>query len=90
MIAFHPNMFVRIEQLEDERAPLPKPLDSGFSNRRLYRVLGMFSPSETSEAYLILPNDRDELWFISQRHVRFAGLRETQEHHLDPEVAPAG
>lgn len=82
MLAFHPDLFVRIEQLEGPRAPQPRPLDNGFSADRLYRVLGVYSPSETAEAYLILPNDTDELWFISQRHVRFGCLKHTEVHHL--------
>ncbi|WP_235610439.1 hypothetical protein [Deinococcus aerius] len=82
MLAFHPQMFVRVEQLEGPRAPVPRPLDSGFSTDRLYRVLGIYNPSETSDAYFILPNDRGELWFICQRHLRFAGLHDTAAHHL--------
>ena len=84
-LAFHPEMFVRIEQFGGPRAPMPLPLDSGFSAGRLYRVVGVYNPSETSDAYFILPNDRDELWFICQRHLRFAGLHATSAHHLDPE-----
>lgn len=34
----------------------------------------MFNPSESSDAYLILANDRDEMWFICNRHVRVVGL----------------
>jgi hypothetical protein len=74
MMAFNPQMQVRIEPFEGPRAPCPHPLESGFTHGRTYRVLGIHSPSETSEAYLILSNDRDELWFISNRHCRFAGL----------------
>lgn len=87
MLAFQPNLFVRIVQLEGPRAPQPKPLDSGFSEGTLYRVLGVYSPSETSEAYFILPNDRDEMWFISQRHLRFGRLEETSAHHLPVSAA---
>ena len=87
MLAFHPQMFVRIVELGGPRAPMPLPLQSGFSPDRAYRVLGVYNPSETSDAYFILPNDRDELWFICQRHLRFAGLHDTAAHHLDaPEL----
>ena len=79
-------MFVRVQQLEGPRSPVPRPLESGFSAGRLYRVLGLHSPSETSDAYFILANDRDELWFICQRHLRFAGLIETGAHHLGSRV----
>ncbi len=67
-------MLVRVVAYESPRAPHPLPLESGFSLERSYRVLGIYNPSETSEAYFMLPNDRDELWFISNRHLRFAGL----------------
>ncbi|WP_019011405.1 hypothetical protein [Deinococcus aquatilis] len=82
MLAFHPHLFVRIQELTGPRAPMPRPLDSGFSEDRLYRVLGVFNPSETSDAYFILANDRDEMWFICQRHLRFGALVDTQQHHL--------
>ncbi|WP_245872854.1 hypothetical protein [Deinococcus planocerae] len=87
MLAYNKDMFVRIEEFGGPRAPMPRPLESGFSRNRLYRVLGIYSPSETAEAYFILPNDRDEIWFISQRHVRFGALEETGAQHLP---LPAG
>jgi hypothetical protein len=70
MICLHPDLFVVVEQLDGERAPQPRPLASGFSKGIAYRVLGLHSPSETSEAYFILANDRDEVWFVSNRHFR--------------------
>lgn len=82
MLAYNKDLFVRIQEVQGPRAPMPRPLESGFSPGRLYRVLGVYSPSETAEAYFILPNDRDELWFISQRHVRFGTLQQTAAHHL--------
>ena len=71
MIQFETGMYVVIQQLDGSRAPRPMPLESGFSSDVAYRVLGLHSPSETSECYLVLANDRDELWFISNRHCRF-------------------
>ncbi|CAM3622824.1 hypothetical protein DESA109040_18005 [Deinococcus saxicola] len=82
MLAYNKDLFVRIQEAQGVRAPVPQPLESGFSLNRLYRVLGVYSPSETAEAYFILPNDRDEIWFISQRHVRFGLLKQTEAHHL--------
>lgn len=82
MLAFHPHLFVRIQELTGPRAPMPRPLDSGFAEDRLYRVLGVFNPSETSDAYFVLANDRDEMWFICQRHLRFGALVDTSQHHL--------
>lgn len=83
MLAYHPHLFVRVEQLEGPRAPLPRPLESGFRAGRLYRVLGVYNPSETSDAYFILANDRDEMWFICQRHLRFGALEDSAAQHLD-------
>lgn len=69
MSAFlYPGLTVRIEQLE--HGPLPMPLASGFDAGKPYRVLGLYTPSETAEAWFILANDRDEIWFISNRHLR--------------------
>ena len=82
MLAYHSDLFVRIEEMQGERAPMPKPLNSGFSTDKAYHVLGVFSPSETSDAYFILCNDRDELWFICQRHLRFAGLHHSSAPYL--------
>ena len=75
-------MTVRVVPLDGPRAPHPLPLDSGFSTGRTYRVLGIYNPSETSEAYFMLANDRDEIWFISNRHLRYAGLHGEGEQHL--------
>lgn len=72
MIAFESGIYVRIETCL--KAPPPLPLVSGFSEGTSYRVMGVHAPSETSEAYLLLINDLDQLWFISSRHVRFARL----------------
>lgn len=69
-IYIQPHVFVRIEQFSGDRAPQPLPLESGFSKGRVYEILAIHTPSETAEAYLILRNDRDEIWFISNRHVR--------------------
>jgi hypothetical protein len=75
MVCLEPGLYVRIVEMRGERAPLPRPLASGFNEDTAYRVLGLHSASETSEAYLILSNDRDELWFISNKHARSVALR---------------
>lgn len=72
MIHLEPGLYLRVQQLP-ERAP-PLPLQSGFSVDVAYRALGIYSPSETSECYFIVANDRDETWFISNRHFRVVGL----------------
>lgn len=68
MLTLDTHLFLRINQLE--KGPHPLPLESGFSLNTTYRALGMFNPSETSDAYFILSNDRDEIWFICNRHLR--------------------
>ena len=69
------SLFVLVKEMGGDRAPRPLPLSSGFSEHVAYRILGVHSPSETGEAYLILSNDRDEIWFISNRHFRTWELR---------------
>ncbi len=69
---YEKGLYVRI--LELDRGPHPKPLSHGFSETNAYRVLGVYNPSESGECWLILPNDRDEIWYISQRHVRVSHL----------------
>lgn len=73
-LTFNEKIHVYIKEMNGDRSPIPKPLASGFSEGKLYKVYGMYSPSETSECYFMLVNDRDEFWFISNRHLRFAGL----------------
>ena len=72
MLHLEKHIYLRVEQLPN--GPKPLPLDSGFNNETAYRALGMFNPSETSDAYFIFSNDRDEIWFICNRHLRCLGL----------------
>jgi hypothetical protein len=76
MVSIVDALFVVVNQMAGERAPRPLPLSSGFSEGMAYRILGLHSPSETGEAYLILSNDRDEIWFVSNRHFRTWDLRQ--------------
>lgn len=73
-VYLRPNVFVRIVQLEGKFAPRPLPLENGFSEGRDYEVLGLHCPSESGEAYCILKNDEDQMWFISNRHLRISTL----------------
>jgi len=68
-------VFVEINQLEGPHAPRPLPLENGFSEDSFYEVLGIHTASESAEAFLILRNDRNEMWFISNRHCRIVGER---------------
>lgn len=76
MIHLEPGVYVRVQELPGRAHPLP--LQSGFAEGTAYRALGLFSPSETSECYFVLANDRDETWFISNRHLRIVGVFPTQ------------
>lgn len=68
MIDYEKGLYVTIRELP--RGPHPMPLANGFNADSAYRVVGIYNPSETGECWFTLSNDRDELWFISQRHVR--------------------
>jgi len=76
MVSIVDALFVVVNQMAGERAPRPLPLANGFSEGMAYRILGLHTPSETGEAYLILSNDRDEIWFVSNRHFRTWDLRQ--------------
>ena len=60
---------VKINQLNSTNAPRPLPLENNFSLEKEYEIIGLHCPSETSEAYCILVNDMNQLWFISNRHL---------------------
>ena len=81
MLTLDTHLFLRINQIDN--GPRPLPLESGFTLNTSYRALGMFNPSETSDAYFILSNDRDEIWFICNRHLRtVAALPECREFRM--------
>ena len=88
MIHIEPGFYLRVQQLS-ERAP-PLPLQSGFSLDVAYRALGIYSPSETGECYFILANDRDETWFISNRHFCAVGLFPERTNLRFSLLTPAG
>lgn len=72
-----------VKMVEMDNGPRPLPLQSGFNAETAYRVLGCFNPSESSDAWYILSNDRDEIWFISNRHLRTVFLKpESREFRL--------
>ena len=72
-IYLHEELWVVVQESERPNAPMPRPLSSGFSTDKAYRVLGLHCPSETSEAYFVLCNDRNEVWFVSNQHFRVDG-----------------
>lgn len=72
MHLLEPGLYLRVQELAN--GPRPLPLSSGFSVARAYRALGIYNPSETSDAYFVLSNDRDEIWWICNRHLRSHAL----------------
>jgi hypothetical protein len=72
-LSVEPGLYLRIEELKN--GPLPLPLANGFSLDTAYRALGIYNPSETSDAYFIFANDRDEIWFICNRHLRAVSVQ---------------
>lgn len=82
MISLQPGLYVRVQELQG--GPTPLPLQSGFSANTAYLALGLYNPSETSDAYFVLSNDRDEIWFICNRHVRTVCLRSGSQRFRMP------
>lgn len=75
MIYVDPRLYVEIVPFNGPASPAPHPVNQGgFDLDRIYKVIGVYSPSETSEAYFVLSNPRREIWFISNRHCRAYGL----------------
>lgn len=68
MTDYERGLYVRIVELP--KGPHPLPLEHGFSENTAYRVLGIYNASESGECWLILSNDLNEMWYISQRHAR--------------------
>ncbi len=48
----------------------------------MYKVLGMYNPSETSECYMVLANPQRQIWFIPQRHLLAHALLDSDELFL--------
>ncbi len=70
MMFVQPGLYVSIEEMAGDAAPQPRPLEHGFNSETAYLVLGAFSLSESGEAFFILSNNEDQVWFISNRHLR--------------------
>ena len=75
MIHLDPRLYVEIVPFAGPRSPRPHPVeDGGFDTDLIYKCLGIYTPSETGEAYVILSNPGREIWFISNRHLRAYAL----------------
>ncbi len=81
------RLFVEIHPLETAgQIPRPHPVDDAhFDPRLIYKVLGMYNPSETSECYFVLANPQRQIWFIPQRHLRAFALLDSDEFFLTAE-----
>lgn len=82
MTSLESGLYLRVDEMDN--GPKPLPLQSGFSVGSAYRALGLYNPSETSDAYFVLSNDRDEVWFICNRHLRtHAMMPEQSDFRID-------
>ena len=79
----NPRLYVEILPFDGPRSPHPHPIDDAhFDPRYVYKVLGMYNPSETSECYFVLANPERQIWFIPQRHLRAYKLIDSDEFFL--------
>ncbi len=87
---FDPRLYVEIHAHDGPRPPHPHPIDDGgFDPGFIYKVLGVYNPSETSECYFMLANPLRQIWFIPQRHLLAYRLIDSDELFLpkQPDVA---
>jgi len=91
MTQFNPRLFVEIVPYEGEHPPQPHPIDDGkFDPKLVYKVLGIYNPSETGECYFMMSNPEREIWFIPQRHVRAYRLLDSNEFFLPKDALTEG
>lgn len=84
------RLYVEIHPFEGPFQPHPHPIRHGnFNPDYVYKVLGMYNASETSECYFVLVNQERQLWFIPQRHVLAYALIESNEFFISKEAAGA-
>lgn len=77
------QLYVEIHPFEGPHQPHPHPIRDGkFDPEYVYKVLGMYNPSETSECYFVLANRERQIWFIPQRHLLAYRLIDSDEFSL--------
>ena len=77
------RLYVEIHPYEGPHQPHPHPVRDGhFDPDYVYKVLGMYNPSETSECYFVLSNLQRQIWFIPQRHLLAYKLIDSDEFFL--------
>jgi hypothetical protein len=79
-----PGLRIRIHTLHGATAPRPLPCESGFTEGQEYPVLGAVEHDSGGELWLILPNNRLELWRISNRHCRYVSPSNERPSFIDP------
>ncbi len=78
-----PRLYVEIHPFDGPRSPHPHPIDDAhFDQDYVYKVLGMYNPSETSECYFVLANPQRQIWFIPQRHLLAYRMIDSDEFFL--------
>lgn len=87
MIYIEPGIYVFIKQIAGSQAPTPLPLESGFSEGTLYRVLGVSFAPGSDECFVMLANDCNEIRFVRNSHTRFGAL---DKNALLPRIAVSG
>ena len=84
------RLYVEIHPYDGPHAPHPHPVRDGrFDPQLVYKVLGMYNPSETSECYFMLSNPQRQIWFIPQRHLLAYKLIDSDEFFLPMAAAAA-
>ncbi|GAA4434118.1 hypothetical protein GCM10023188_24670 [Pontibacter saemangeumensis] len=87
-ITLNPRLYVSLSPLDHVK---PHPVNDGrFDPAFAYKVLGVYSASETSECFFILGNTHGEMWFISQRHLRTYKLLDSDEFFVELEARHSG
>ena len=87
----NPRLYVEIFPFEGPHSPHPHPIDDAhFDPNYVYKVLGMYNPSETSECYFVLSNPQRQIWFIPQRHLLAYRLIDSDEFFLPKTPAARG
>lgn len=83
-VSLNPKLYVSLCPLDHVK---PHPIDDGhFDPAYAYKVLGVYNASESSECFFILSNTQNQIWFISQRHLRAHKLLDSDEFYLKLEA----
>jgi hypothetical protein len=84
------RLYVEIMPFDGPYSPHPHPINEAqFDPNYVYKVLGMYNPSETSECYFVLANPERKIWFVPQRHLRAYKLIDSDEFFLPKQSVPA-